>query len=444
MDEPTRQTYRVYPYRWVVLAATMGVNLTIQMLWISYAPITDDATRYYGVSTLAIGLLSMVFMIAFIPLSLPASWLIDRRGFRVAVGFGSVLMGVFGIVRGLAGDDYTLALLSTIAIACAQPFLMNAWTTVPAKWFPETERATAVGLVTLASLVGTGVGMALTPVLATSTSIASIQLLYGGLAAAAAAAFLLLAREQPATPPSVAGADARALVLDGLKHALTVRPFLLYLAVIFVGMGIFNGVTTWVEEIVRPRGFSSTVAGTTGALMLLGGIIGALTMSAVSDRQGKRVRYITLGLALAIPGLLGLAFAQSAWLLFGSAFLLGFFLVSTSPIGMQFAAEVAHPTPEGTSNGLVQLVGQVAVVFVFGMEALRTSSGSFAPSLVLAAVMLAVVALVFSRLRDPTTEAPLAPDEAGDASAQTTAADALAQAQTAEGMAAPTGPAAPL
>jgi MFS family permease len=405
MDEPARQTYRVYPYRWVVLAATMGVNLTIQMLWISYAPITDDATRYYGVSTLAIGLLSMVFMIAFIPLSLPASWLIDRRGFRVAVGFGSVLMGVSGIVRGLAGDDYTLALLSTIAIACAQPFLMNAWTTVPAKWFPETERATAVGLVTLASLVGTGVGMALTPVLASSTSIASIQLLYGGLAAAAAAAFLLLAREQPATPPSAPGAAVRALVLDGLKHALTVRPFLLYLAVIFVGMGIFNGVTTWVEEIVRPRGFSSTDAGTTGALMLLGGIIGALTMSAVSDRQGKRVRYITLGLALAIPGLLGLAFAQSAWLLFGSAFLLGFFLVSTSPIGMQFAAEVAYPTPEGTSNGLVQLVGQVAVVFVFAMEALRTSSGSFAPSLLLAAVMLGVVALVFSRLRDPAPAA---------------------------------------
>ncbi len=286
MDEPAHQAYRVYPYRWVVLGATMGVNLTIQMLWISYAPITDAATRYYGVSTLAIGLLSMLFMIAFLPISLPASWLIDRRGFRVAVGFGSVLMGVFGIVRGLAGDDYTLALLSTIAIACAQPFLMNAWTTVPAKWFPESERATAVGLVTLASLVGTGIGMALTPVLAKSLSIASIQLLYGALAAGSAAAFLLLAREQPATPPCPPGMVARALMLDGLKHALSVRPFLVYLAVVFVGMGIFNGVTTWVEEIVRPRGFSSTDAGTIGALLLLGGVIGAVTLSAVSDRQG--------------------------------------------------------------------------------------------------------------------------------------------------------------
>ncbi len=402
MNEPADQAYRVYPYRWVVLAATMGVNLTIQMLWISYAPITDAATRYYGVSTLAIGLLSMLFMIAFIPISLPASWLIDRHGFRVAIGFGSVLMGTFGIVRGLAGDDYTLALLSTIAIACAQPFLMNAWTTVPAKWFPESERATAVGLVTLASLVGTGIGMALTPVLAKSLSIASIQLLYGALAAGSAAAFLLLAREQPATPPCPPGMVARALMLDGLKHALSVRPFLVYLAVVFVGMGIFNGVTTWVEEIVRPRGFSSTDAGTIGALLLLGGVIGAVTMSAVSDRQGKRVRYVALGLALAIPGVLGLAFAGSAWLLFGSAFVLGFFLVSTSPIGMQFAAEVAYPTPEGTSNGLVQLVGQAAVVFVYAMEALRTSSGSFAPSLLLAAVMLGFGALGMSRLRDAT------------------------------------------
>jgi len=37
-------------------------------------------------------------------------------------------------------------------------------------------------------------------------------------------------------------------VLDGLKHALGVRPFLYYLFVSFVGLGIFNGLTTWVEK----------------------------------------------------------------------------------------------------------------------------------------------------------------------------------------------------
>ena len=50
-------------------------------------------------------------------------------------------------------------------------------------------------------------------------------------------------------------------MLDGLKHALTVKPFWLYLCVSFIGLGIFNGITTWVENIIRPRGFTPTDAG---------------------------------------------------------------------------------------------------------------------------------------------------------------------------------------
>ena len=39
---------------------------------------------------------------------------------------------------------------------------------------------------------------------------------------------------------------------------------------------------------------------------------------------------------------------------------------------MQYAAEIANPTPEGTSTGLIQLCGQVSVVPVYIMAALRT------------------------------------------------------------------------
>ena len=112
--------YKIYPYRWVVLAVFMLVNVTIQILWISYAPITGPAARFYGVSDLQIGLLSMSFMIAFIPLSIPVSWVIDTYGFRLAVGIGAVMMGIFGIMRGMAGTNYTLVLWSTFGIAAAQ------------------------------------------------------------------------------------------------------------------------------------------------------------------------------------------------------------------------------------------------------------------------------------------------------------------------------------
>ena len=123
----------------------MLVNLTMQMLWISYAPITSLAATYYGVSELWIGLLAMSFMIAFIPLSLPASWLIDTRGFRTAVGLASCSWACSASLAAWPASNYALVLLSTIGIAVAQPFLLNAWTKVPANWFPAAQRATAVG-----------------------------------------------------------------------------------------------------------------------------------------------------------------------------------------------------------------------------------------------------------------------------------------------------------
>ena len=397
----TEKSFRLYGYRWVVLAVFMFINLTIQILWIAYAPITGLAAEFYSVSDLQIGLLAMTFMMAFIPLSIPVSWAIDTYGFRPTVSIGAVLMGIFGVVRGLAGSNYTLVLLSTIGIAIAQPFLLNAWTKVPAQWFSIEERATAVGLITLSNLVGTALGMVLTPLLTESLSIPHVQLIYGGVAAFSAVLFLILAREKPATPPCPAGLEVRALMLDGLKHALTVKEFWLYLFVSFIGMGVFNGITTWVENIIRPRGFTPTDAGTLGALMLVGGVLGAVLIPPFSDRQHRRRRYILMGFVLAIPGLVGLAFASSAWLLFISAFAMGFFLISASPVGMQYAAEVTHPTPEGTSNGLIQLFGQASVVFVYIMEALKTPDGSFTPALLVSIGLLVISTVLILQMKDP-------------------------------------------
>jgi MFS family permease len=396
--------YRVYGYRWVVLAVFMFINLTIQMLWIAYAPITGPAAKFYGVSDLQIGFLAMSFMIAFIPLSIPVSWLIDTYGFRLAVSIGAVLMGIFGVLRGLAGSNYTLVLLGTIGAAVAQPFLLNAWTKVPARWFSIDERATAVGLVTLSNLVGTALGMVLTPLLIEHISIPQVQLINGGVAAFSAVLFLVFAREAPPTPPCPPGMEVRALMLDGLKHAFTVKSFWLYLAVSFIGMGVFNGLNSWIETIVRPRGFTPTDAGTLGALMLVGGLLGAVVIPPFSDRQHKRKRYLLLGILMAIPGLVGLTFATTFWLLAVSAFVMGFFLTSTSPIGMQYAAEITQPTPEGTSNGLIQLFGQASVVFVYIMEAIKGPDGSFSPGLLLAIGLMLLSTLAILQLKDPQPE----------------------------------------
>ncbi|PKL09182.1 MAG: MFS transporter [Spirochaetae bacterium HGW-Spirochaetae-7] len=393
-------TTKVYGYRWAVLGAFMLVNLAIQVLWISYAPVTGQAATLYGVSDLRIGFFSMLFMIAFVPLSIPVSWAIDTLGFRKSVGFGSSLMGVAGVLRGLAGPDYTLALIATVGLAASQPFMLNAWTKVPALWFPPRQRATAVGLVTLASLLGTALGMVLTPALAASVSIPTIQLYYGLFSAACALVFIVVARERPATPPSDDAGEARSLMLAGLRHAFTVPSFRRFLIISFVCLGVFNGISTWIEAIVRPRGFSPQEAGTLGAVILLSGVLGAVIIPAISDRRGKRRPFIILGVALCIPGLLGLAYAQSFLLLCLASAILGFFLTSVLPVGMQYVSEITRPTPEGTSNGLIQLFGQAAVVFVYLMEALRGKDGSFTIAILVASALLAMSALIAGTLRE--------------------------------------------
>ncbi len=190
-------------------------------------------------------------------------------------------------------------------------------------------------------------------------------------------------------------------MLDGLKHALTIRDFWFFLVVMFVGLAIFNGVSTWVEDIIRPRGFTPTDAGTLGALMVIGGILGAVVLPPFSDKQHKRKIYLLVGLLFAIPGLIGLTYATSFWLLMVSGFWLGFFLISVSPIGFQYAAEITQPTPEGTSNGLIQLFGQASAVFVYIMVAMKTADGSFTPSLLLGVGLIVISLILITQMKDP-------------------------------------------
>jgi MFS family permease len=398
-----QSTFKVYPYRWVVLITFMLVVAINQLLWITFAAITGDAATYYGVSHLSIGLLSMSFMIVYIFVSIPASWVIDTYGMHIAVGIGAALTGIFGLMRGLAGQDYTLVLIAQIGIAVGQPFILNAITTVAAHWFPIGERATASGFGSLAMYLGIVLGLALTPFLTLRSGIHGMLLAYGIVSVVVVLAFIALARERPPTPPNAPGQEERSLVFEGLKQTLRKPEFLQLLVVFFIGLGVFNAVTTRIEDIVAPRGFSITQAGLTGGLMVVGGIVGALIVPFLSDRARKRVPYLILAVAGAAIGLSGIAFSTNYALLLVSAFVMGFFLLSAGPLGFQYGAEIANPAPEGTSNGLLLLVGQISgIAFIFAMDSFRSpSDGSMTASLSVLIVLLTLGVILTSRLKEP-------------------------------------------
>jgi len=394
--------FKVYRQRWAMLAIYMLLVAVNQMLWITFAPITSDATVYYDVSDIWIGILSMCFMIVFVVVSIPASWIIDKYGIRVGVGIGAAFTGIFGLLRGFVTTDFTLLLMAQIGIAIGQPFILNAITKFAARWFPIEERATAAGLGTLSMYVGILAGMILTPYLIIGSGIGGMLYIYGIIAMVAAVVFIVFGKEGPPTAPCLPDQEERSLVYDGIKNIFRVKDFNWLLFIFFIGLGVFNSVTTWIENILSPRGFTNTQAGITGGLMIAGGILGALVIPILSDRYQKRTPFIIMALAGATISLVGITFATSYWLLLVSGAGLGFFLLSSGPIGFQYGAEITYPTSEGTSNGMLLLMGQISgIAFIFAMDIFKSAeTGSMTIPLMVLITLMAISILMSIKLKE--------------------------------------------
>src|SRR5208337_3480112 len=95
--------------------------------------------------------------------------IIDKYGIRIGVGLGAVLVGIFGILKGLLATNYVMVMTAQLGLAVAQPFILNSVTKVAVHWFPITERATAVGVATLAQFVGMITVNIVTPLMITKT-----------------------------------------------------------------------------------------------------------------------------------------------------------------------------------------------------------------------------------------------------------------------------------
>jgi len=394
--------FKVYKRRWIMLVLFMLLISANQLLWITFAPITGDASKYYAVSDLKIGILSMCFMIVYIVVSIPASWIIDKYGIRVGVGIGALFTGLFGMLRAFSGSDYNLLLIMQIGVAVGQPFILNAITKFSARWFPIEERATAAGLGSLAMYIGILAGMTVTPYLTLSSGMNGMLNIFGIFSVAISVLFVIFIKEGPPTAPCRPDQEERSLVFDGFMHTLRTRDFKWLMIIFFIGLGVFNSVTTWIEDIMRPRGFSATQAGITGGLMIIGGIIGALVIPLLSDKLKKRTPFIILALFGSTLGLTGITFATSYWLLLTSGMVLGFFLLSAGPVGFQYGAEITYPASEGTSNGMLLLMGQVSgIAFIFGMDSMKSAqTGSMTRSLVILIILMVISIAMSLRLSE--------------------------------------------
>ena len=392
---------KLYPYRWVVLAVFMLINVMVQVLWIGYAPIATLAATAYGVKREDIDLLANLFMLIYLVVSFPAAWAIDTFGFKKAVGFGAVLMGAFGLLRALYPTNYTMAVIGSIGISIGQPFLLNAFTKFAALWFPQKHRATITGVIFLALFLGIGLGEVLGPALVSACGFAGLQLIYGIAAAVSALLFLLLARSEPPTSASPPGEEVRALVLDSLKSILKNKSVYILSLALFLASGIVNGVFTLIDGLDPELSLTVDQGVMLTALLLVGGIVGSIVIPAVSDALGRRKLVLISAVFLAVPATLGLVLGRGFVFEIICFFVMGLAVTGVTPVAYQYGAEITYPAPEGTSNGIFALVVQASGLLIVLMDALRGMfHNSYIPSFVGLAVLLAGAAFLMLALSE--------------------------------------------
>ncbi len=378
---------RIYPYRFVILGVFMLITLVIEVQWLAHAAVARPAAVFYDgqfdpASLFNIDFLAMLYMLVYLLVSIPASYIIDTYGIRIGLTIGAVLTGIFGMVKAFAAGSYMGVLIAQVGLSVAQPFILNAVTAVSVRWFPLRERAMAAGLSALAQYLGILIAMLVTPALVGSDPLQPgygegfdrMLMIYGLITLAAAILTVVLIREHPPGPPS-GEPYVRFSFRQGLIHLLRQRDMRITLVLFLAGLGIFNAVSSMTDAITAHAGIRDS-NGLIGGLMLIGGILGALILPALSDKYRRRKPFLVICLAGMVPGLFGLAFAShfsaDPSVVFAislvSSFILGFFVMSAGPIGFQYAAEVSHPAPESTSQGLLLWVGQVTgLLFVAGM-----------------------------------------------------------------------------
>lgn len=375
------ENIKVYGYRWVVLFAYALITVVIEIQWLTFAPIAREARNIYQATSFQIDALSMIFMVVFIVVCIPASYAIDTWGIKKGVGAGAVLTGFFAMVKGFYPDHYSTMVIAQTGLAVAQPFILNAATKVARQWFPITERAIAVGIATLAQFLGIIIVMVATPLMVVkgsdgSSDISHILMTYGIVSLAGSLILLCLLKEKPPTPPGVE-TEEPLTVFKGMGHIFRQRDMRLIFPLFFIGLGMFNAISTCIDQICQTKGLSMDQSGLVGGMMLIAGLVGAVILPLLSDMLKKRKLFIVMAMVGMTPGLMGLTFSSNYTVLLISSFIMGFFLLGAgAPVGFQYSAEVTMPAPESTSQGLILFIGQVSgVLFILGMNALGMVQG---------------------------------------------------------------------
>ncbi|MFO0595161.1 MAG: MFS transporter [Myxococcaceae bacterium] len=387
-------------FRWVVLGLFMVVAALSQALGLNFAPLVTDVQHKYGVGELAASSLTLVFPLVYVLLSVHAGKLTDRRGYKFTIGLGSVVLAVFSLLR-IPDAGFPLLLVAQTGAAIGQPYVVNGISRLVADWFPPEQSALATGLGTMGMFLGLAVGMAATPPLVTAVGWTMTMVVYAVLSVLGALAFLLVVKERTKVNATVAHPPMSKLLGN--------RQLVWLFTASFMGLGFFNGFTTWLEPILAPHGFDAEKAGEVGGLLIVGGIIGSVVIPALSDVVRRRKPFLVLSVVCSLVLFAPVVTSQSTWVVMLTAAAMGFFFFPALALLLDMCAANAGEADAGSATGLLMMFGNAGgVIIAVLMVVVKGDAPTFERAEVLLAVTiaLAIVAGVVVKETAPGRAAP--------------------------------------
>lgn len=375
------------PRRWVVLMAYFGVAAMSQMLWLNLAPLVSFIQIKYGVSELAVSSLLLSFPLLYVILSIHSGRMIDKKGYRYVIILGSVISAVFACVRIFDGSFYML-LIGQTGIAIGQPYIINGISKLVSDWFSKEHTATATGIGTAGLLIGMAVGMGLTPALNESMGFSQTMLVFAVISVLLTTLFVIFGKENNVVEK---GKVMAMNAIGEVKLLLKNRNLFVLFIVSFLALGVFNGLTTWLEPILKPNGINAEETGLVGAFLIIGGILGSVIIPTISDKLKVRKPFLALCCLAALLILYPLCMFSSLTLLYILGGLMGFFFLPGYALLLSMCEEMAGIEKAGMATGMLMLAGNAgAVVVIVLMPVVNGENTTWLNALYLMLVLMAV------------------------------------------------------
>ncbi len=339
-----------------MIASYALVCAATQVLWLTYAAITDETARHYGVSVGAVGWLAEIFPLLYVVLAIPAGILLDRW-FRPVLILGGGLVALGGLVR-LGGGTFAWAMSGQVLVAVAQPIVLSAVGKIAGEYLPEGQRPMGIAVGSAGSFVGMLIALLLGPTLGGHGHVERLLVVEAVLAVVPALSLAVVLRRP--------GHESRehAAIEGNAARALWALPTMRTLCgLVFLGFGIFVALATWLQTLLHPEGVSEEQAGVLLVGMVIAGIVGCAILPPLVARRGTERAFMCTAVLAGSACCLGLGVVP--WLGGRAALLvvIGVLLLPALPLILTAAERIAGPAA-GTAGAIVWMAGNLGGLVV--------------------------------------------------------------------------------